>query len=80
MLWREEQRGIGGLMQLPGVIGFDEFDRLYDDRFAAWFACFADDLQRPGVKDSPRLAELQEFIGELVLALDRERLHDTTRS
>ncbi len=84
MLWREEQRAIGGLMQLPdgapGVIGFDEFDRLYDERFAAWFARFSADLQRQGAKDSPRLVKVQEHLGELVLALDRERLHDPTRS
>lgn len=84
MLWREEQRAIGGLMQLPGqapgVMGYDAFDRLYDERFAAWFARFEDDLQRSDIKDSPRLARLQENLAELLLALDRERLLDTTRS
>ena len=76
MLWREEQRAIGGLMQQPGdgVIGFERFEQLYDDRFSVWFDNFAEDLQREGVENSQRLAQVQERLGTLVFKLDRDGL------
>ena len=84
MLWREEQRAIGGLMQQPGdppgIMGFEAFDQSYDDRFSDWFAAFAEDLQGEGVESSERLAELQENLAALVMKLDPERRHAATES
>lgn len=79
MLWREEQRAIGGLMQAAGdgasVSGFEEFVRLYDERFASWFVSFSRDLEADDVALSERLQRLQQALQDLVLFLDSERLY-----
>jgi hypothetical protein len=79
MLWREEQRAIGGLMQAAGdgasVLGFEDFVRLYDERFASWFEGFARDLQADDVARSERLHRLQQALQDLVVHLDEERLY-----
>lgn len=84
MLWREEQRAIGGLMQRPGdppgVIGYETFEQLFDERIAAWFARFAEDMQREGAKSHPRLIQLQEHLAALVFELDQAGLHGPTTS
>ncbi len=83
MLWREEQRAVGGLMQQsgesPAVLGFEGFQQLYEDRFAPWLATFATELQDQAVASSARLAELQENLATLVTGLDQEGLHADTR-
>lgn len=58
MVWREEQRAIGGLMVDPASlspIGFAEFFARYETDFREWFAEIEDELSKPGVSDSPRL-------------------------
>src|SRR4051794_38098779 len=53
MLWREEQRAIGGLMLLPdgsGVIGFETSVERYNKSFKSWFKRFSDDLQSPAIE------------------------------
>jgi hypothetical protein len=79
MLWREEQRAIGGLMQASGddarVLGFEEFMELYDKRFASWFVSFSRDLEANDVALSERLERLQMALQELVMFLDAERLY-----
>ncbi len=79
MLWREEQRAIGGLMQASsdsaGVLGFEGFVELYDDRFASWFVSFSRDLEADDVAFSERLQRLQMALQDLVLFLDAERLY-----
>jgi hypothetical protein len=84
MLWREEQRAIGGLMlqsdDEAAVLGFEKFQMLYDEIFSEWFGDFAHDLQVDGVEDSERLASLQQALAALVRLLDRGGLHSPTRS
>jgi hypothetical protein len=81
MLWREEQSAIADLMRttgpIPGCIGFSFFASGYDDRYAAWFAKFEDDLMRmfspPATADSERLAAVQALLARLIVQLDIEK-------
>ena len=79
MLWREEQRAIGELMQRgPGTdidrgAGYSDFVARYDDTFGAWFASFTEDLMSPGAANHPRLARLQTLLAKLVGQLDERR-------
>jgi hypothetical protein len=76
MLWREEQRAIGGLMQerdgLPGVIGFEVFMERYDDDFEAWLGPFVEDLLVPEIFNGGRLTRIAATLGALVERLDEE--------
>lgn len=73
---REEQRAIGECMITAdgeGCIGYDEFTRLYDDRFTRWLGSFAQALTTPDVSGDERLGMLQAALAELVDRLDQER-------
>jgi hypothetical protein len=76
MLWKEEQRAIGGLM-LTGapansVIGFEQFTDRYEDKFAPWLDGVAADLQRPEAAASNRLGALSGALADLIAELDDE--------
>jgi hypothetical protein len=78
MLWKEEQRAVGGLMatQNPaGVIGFELFTEYYDDRFAQWLDPIAADLRLPGIESSERLKHLADSLERLITNLDIEKVY-----
>ena len=83
MLWREEQRAIGGLMQESGesskILGFESFVEVYEDRFSGWFTTVAKALQSQVVGGSKRLQILEQNLAGLVVQLDHEGLY-TSRS
>jgi hypothetical protein len=74
MIWQEEQRAIGELMQVdaatPRCVSFDSFVTDYEARYARWFETFASELRQPSVPDSNRLAKLQDELAQLVRELD----------
>lgn len=52
MLWKDEQRAIGGLMLNAtgtGVVGFEDFVAHYETTFEPWLGAFVGDLRRDGV-------------------------------
>jgi hypothetical protein len=75
MLWREEQRAIGGLMQgrdgSSGVIGFEDFMERYSE-FEAWLGPFVEDLRDPEIFNGGRLARIETTLSALVERLDEE--------
>lgn len=80
MVWRDEQRAIGELTMeaAPGDvgvsdIGFATFAELHGERFAGWLSGFETDLQDRDVDTSPRLAKLQDLLGQLVDELAKGR-------
>lgn len=77
MLWREEQRAIGEMMQRggaePGCISFATFATSYEERFSRWFRQFAADLEGPTSATSDRLANLHRVIVRLLQELDVDR-------
>lgn len=79
MLWREEQRAIGGLMLLRegrlGVIGFEVFAAEFEARHAPWFESFMADLHNPAARSTRRLELLQLHLENLVTLLDTEGLY-----
>lgn len=73
MLWKDEQRAIGGLMCEPdgdGILGFESFFEQYHSRFGPWLSSFAEDLQGPGVEQSERLEQVSEALYQLIGLLD----------
>jgi hypothetical protein len=78
MLWREEQRAIGGLMRQEGhddrLIGFETFVELYEARFAGWLDSFAKDLKAEDAAGFERLRLLENQLSELVSQLDRDQV------
>lgn len=79
MLWKDEQRAIGGLMlneDQTGIIGFEEFFGEFEGKFAAWLESFIDDLQRPAVQDpAGRLRRLEMSLDRLIAGLDSEGVY-----
>ena len=79
MLWRDEQRAIGGLMldvsEQPRLIGFETFDSKYDERFADWFSTFGEDLRRPDASKSRGRAHMQQELARHVTLLDHEGIY-----
>lgn len=83
MLWREEQRAIGGLMLAQmlsqptegqlSCLGYASFLDRYDRDFEPWLGAFVEDLQLPGVVSSARFAALQKLLASLVVRLDTKR-------
>lgn len=79
MLWKDEQRAIGGLMQAPsaaGVIGYETFDNDYESRFSPWFDPFAADLLIPGIEHGTRLQAVSDSLDVLISKLDEERAYE----
>lgn len=80
MLWREEQRAIGELMQdghdnkQVTCIGYSSFVNNYND-YASWFSTFTEDLESGDASKSERLARLQSLLAQLVIQLDMERVY-----
>jgi hypothetical protein len=78
MLWKDEQRAIGGLMlnprDAPGVLGFETFVDQFDEKFARWLSPFAADFQSPNAEQSERLEAISRSLGELIKELDEEKL------
>jgi hypothetical protein len=75
MLWKDEQRAIGGLMcptDAPAVIGFETFFKKYDEVFAPWFQSFAADLRMSGIESAERLSKTAQALGALIAELDEE--------
>ncbi|MFI7585661.1 hypothetical protein ACIB24_01135 [Spongisporangium articulatum] len=74
MLWKDEQRAVGGLMifgENPSrIIGFEQFVEDYDQVFAPWLGDFAGVLLRPDVAEHPRLLALGESLDRLIEELD----------
>jgi hypothetical protein len=73
---REEQRAIGECMITAdgeGCIGYDEFTRVFDDRFAHWLRPFAQALASPEASSDRRLGMLQTALAALADRLDQER-------
>lgn len=78
MLWREEQRAIGGLMRLEGqqeqIIGFEAFVGRYEGTFNPWMQTIAQDLSIEGIAQSERLEQLQTRLRTLTSELNIEGL------
>jgi len=82
MVWREEQRGVAELMRSPepndtvvSIIGFASFVDTYAQRLKPWLSDFERDLRSTGVEESPRMAELQRLLGQLIDQLDPGRVY-----
>lgn len=80
MVWREEQRAIGELMHAADphdagirIIGFSAFVDQYPTSFSSWLSSLEHDLQLTGIERSPRLAELQTLLRQLVDELEEGR-------
>lgn len=78
MLWREEQRAIGGLMRLEGqqeqLIGFETFVERYERTFKRWLQSVAQDLSIQGIDESERLEQLQTRLSTLTSELNIDGL------
>lgn len=76
MLWREEQRAIGGLMRQEDrddrLIGFETFVELYEEKFASWLESLAVHLKSDEAARFERLRRLETQLRELVSQLDRD--------
>lgn len=74
MLWREEQRAIGGLMwaedQQQRMMGFETFVERYERTFKRWLDSVAQDLHIQGIDQSERLEHLQSRLRTLTAELD----------
>lgn len=80
MVWKDEQRAIGGLMlneDGTGVIGFEAFYADFDSKFAPWLEPFIEDLQRPET-DGPggRLAAVATSLDSLISDLDSDGIYE----
>jgi len=78
MLWKDEQRAVGGLMcraDGDGVLGFESFFEQYDSTFAPWLQPFAEDLRRPDVEGSARLEAVSMALADLIEALDEKSVY-----
>lgn len=79
MLWKDEQRAVGGLMleaDVSGILGFEHFVANYDTVYEQWLGPFVADLRRNGV-DSPtgRLAAIERSLEALIDHLDDEHVY-----
>jgi hypothetical protein len=79
MLWKDEQRAIGGLMMEAdgsGVIGFEHFVANYETVYEPWLGSFAADLRRDGIDSSDgRLAAIEGKLAALIEHLDDEHVY-----
>lgn len=79
MLWREEQRAVGGLMQrtdgVPGVIGFETAVEKYEPTFSRWLNAFLIDLEVPAAISGDRLRDIDRTLNELIPKLDVEGIY-----
>jgi hypothetical protein len=79
MLWRDEQRAIGGLMiddRGAGILGYETFAIRYDSTFAPWLDSFDHGLRRPGVVSlGGRLAAVQKELTQLIETLDPDYIY-----
>ena len=79
MLWKEEQRAIGGLMLEADprnhVIGFETFASRYDGSFARWLASTGEDLRMAQSVSSDRLEAVAASLAELIAELDDEGVY-----
>lgn len=79
MLWKDEQRAVGGLMleaDGSGILGFESFMANYETVYEPWLGPFVADLRRNGV-DSPtgRLAAIERSLAALIDHLDDEHVY-----
>lgn len=78
MLWKEEQRAIGGLMLNENprnpVIGFETFTSRFESHFARWLASSGEDLRLPRSASSDRLEAVSSALADLIIELDEERV------
>ncbi|MGN6276088.1 MAG: hypothetical protein ACTHNP_09200 [Solirubrobacterales bacterium] len=83
MLWREEQRAIGGAALARNedgslhCLGFADFVAEFDQRLSPWLARFQAELEEPGAAaSSKRLEAVQHHLKDLVHQLDEEGRYD----
>jgi hypothetical protein len=79
MLWKDEQRAVGGLMLTDdgnGVVGFETFFAEFDTKFAPWLKHFVDGLEGRDV-DLPggRLETIEESLAALIADLDKDGVY-----
>lgn len=79
MLWKDEQRAVGGLMLEiggSGILGFEHFVANYETVYERWLGPFVADLRRDGVDSSTgRLAAIERSLADLIDHLDEEHVY-----
>jgi hypothetical protein len=79
MLWKDEQRAVGGLMLTHdgnGVIGFETFFTEFDAKFSPWLKHFVDGLERRGVNaHGGRFETIEKSLAALIADLDEDRVY-----
>jgi regulator of replication initiation timing len=81
MIWQEEQRAIGELMQeareggTPASVSFASFVDQFEPRYSRWFERFAAELLSTDLRKSKRLEYLHGVLAMLVIELDQDGVY-----